>query len=426
MSKIKKIYAREIIDSRGYPTIESEVHLQDGSIGIASVPSGASTGSKEALELRDKNKEYFFGYGVLKSVKNVNDIISRILKNKNAKNQENIDEIMIKEDGTKNKSNLGANSILSVSLAVSKAYSVHKKINLYEHIYKLSGQTKKIIMPRPMINIINGGKHSNNNLDIQEFMIQPKKNIPIKQSIKMGCEIFHSLYKILKSKNISISVGDEGGFAPNLKNNEESFKLIKKAIKNTKYILGKDLNIAIDCAGSELYNKLNDKYELKNEKKIFNYKTFTKYLKQLSIKYHIKSIEDPLHEDDWKGFKYHTKKIGKKVQIVGDDLFVTNPIILKKGILKKSANAILIKLNQIGTLTETLETIYIAKKANYNTIISHRSGETEDTFIADLSIGTISDQVKMGSMSRSERTAKYNRLIRIEEELLKKKYKISL
>ncbi|WP_343154667.1 phosphopyruvate hydratase [Buchnera aphidicola (Pseudoregma panicola)] len=426
MIKIKKIFAREIIDSRGYPTIESEVYLEDGSFGKASVPSGASTGSKESLELRDNNKKYFFGQGVLKAVKNVNCIISKILKNKNAKEQEKIDEIMIKEDGTKNKSNLGSNAILSVSLSVAKAYAKYKKINLYEHIYKLSDQKEKIIVPRPMINIINGGKHSNNNLDIQEFMIQPSKNISIKKSIRMGCEIFHSLYIILKKNNISISVGDEGGFAPNLKNNEEALKLIEKAIKKTKYVLGKDINIAIDCAGSELYNKLTNKYEIKSENKFLNYKEFTKYLKKISNKYFIKSIEDGLEENDWKGFQYQTKHIGNDIQIVGDDLFVTNPIILKKGILKKAANAILIKLNQIGTLTETLKTINIAKKYKYNTIISHRSGETEDTFISDLSIGTISGQIKTGSMSRSERTCKYNRLIRIEEKLIKTKYEIKI
>ncbi|WP_343183928.1 phosphopyruvate hydratase [Buchnera aphidicola (Ceratovacuna keduensis)] len=426
MSKIKKIFAREIIDSRGYPTIESEVYLEDGSFGKSSVPSGASTGSKEALELRDNDKKYFFGNGVLTAVKNVNNIISKILKNKNAKEQEKIDEIMIKEDGTKNKSNLGSNSILSVSLAIAKAYSKYKKINLYEYIYKLSDQKEKIIVPRPMINIINGGKHSNNNLDIQEFMIQPSKNISIKKSIRMGCEVFHSLYNILKKNNISVSVGDEGGFAPNLKNNEESFKLIEKSIKNTKYKLGKDINIAIDCAGSELYNKFTKKYEIKSEKKFLNYKEFTKYLKKMSEKYFIKSIEDGLEENDWKGFIYQTKKIGNDIQIVGDDLFVTNPLILKKGILKKAANAILIKLNQIGTLTETLKTINLAKKHKYNTIISHRSGETEDTFISDLSIGTISGQIKTGSMSRSERTCKYNRLIRIEEQLIKQNYKIKI
>ncbi|BGI51508.1 MAG: phosphopyruvate hydratase [Buchnera aphidicola (Ceratovacuna japonica)] len=424
MSKIKKIYAREIIDSRGYPTIESEVYLENGSYGRSSVPSGASTGSKEALELRDKNKEYFFGNGVLKAVKNVNCIISKILKNKNAKEQEKIDEIMIREDGTKNKSNLGSNAILSVSLAIAKAYSAYKKFDLYEYIYKLSNQKESIIMPRPMINIINGGKHANNNLDIQEFMIQPKNNISIKKSVRIGCEIFHSLYNILKENNISTSVGDEGGFSPSLCNNEEALKFIQKSIKKTKYILGEDINIAIDCASSELYNKHTKKYELKNEKKFFNYKEFTKYLKNISKKYYISSIEDGLEENDWKGFTYQTKKIGKNIQIVGDDLFVTNPTILKKGISKKAANAILIKLNQIGTLTETLKTICIAKKNNYNTIISHRSGETEDTFISDLSVGTISKQIKTGSMSRSERTSKYNRLIRIEEKLSKTNYKI--
>ncbi|WP_343188978.1 phosphopyruvate hydratase [Buchnera aphidicola (Chaitoregma tattakana)] len=419
MSKIKQIFAREIIDSRGYPTIESEVYLADGSYGRSSVPSGASTGMKEALELRDGNKEYFFKQGVLNAVKNVNNIIFKILKNKDASDQEKLDNIMIKEDGTKNKSYLGANAILSVSLSIAKAYSKYKKINLYEYIYKLSGQNKDIIMPSPMINIINGGKHANNNLDIQEFMIQPKKNISIRKAIRIGCEIFHSLKKILRKNNINTSVGDEGGFAPNLNNHEEAFKLIQKSIKHTKYRLGKDVTIAIDCAASELYNNKIKKYKLNSENKIFNYKEFTKYLQKMSIKYCIKSIEDGLHENDWKGFIYQTKKIGENIQIVGDDLFVTNYKILQKGILKKAANAILIKLNQIGTLTETLKTIDIAKRSKYKTIISHRSGETEDTFISDLCVGTVSDQIKTGSMSRSERIAKYNRLIRIEENIKK-------
>ncbi|WP_343188102.1 phosphopyruvate hydratase [Buchnera aphidicola (Ceratoglyphina bambusae)] len=419
MPRIKKIFAREIIDSRGYPTIESEVHLHSGCIGISSVPSGASTGSKEALELRDNNNKYFFGYGVLKAVNNVNNIIFKILKNQNSKYQKKIDNIMIKEDGTKNKSNLGANAILSVSLSAAKAYAQYKKIPLYKHIAKLCKINKKFIMPRPMINIINGGKHSNNNLDIQEFMIQPKKNVSIKKSIRMGCEIFHSLYNILKNNNMSVSVGDEGGFSPNLKSNEEALMLIKESIKKTKYVLGKDVILAIDCAATELYDNKTKKYKLKNENKNFNYKEFTKYLNNISKKYYINSIEDGLHENDWKGFKYLTKKIGKKIQIVGDDLFVTNPLILKHGILNNSANAILIKFNQIGTLTETLETIKIAKENKYNTIISHRSGETEDTTISDLSVGTFSKQIKTGSMSRTERIAKYNRLIRIEEQITK-------
>ncbi|QCI16079.1 phosphopyruvate hydratase [Buchnera aphidicola] len=420
MSKIIKIIAREIIDSRGNPTVESEVHLEGGFVGLASSPSGASTGSLEAIELRDNDQKRFMGKGVQKSVLLINQEISQALKNKNAINQSEIDNIMIDLDSTFNKSKLGANSILSVSLAVAKAAALSKRMPLYQHISEINNTPGVFSMPLPMINIINGGKHANNNIDIQEFMIQPVSAKTIKQAIQMGCEIFHSLGALLKENNISTTVGDEGGYAPNLKSNEEALNLIQEAVQKTNYKLGKDIRLAIDCAASELYNKNTKKYELKGEKIRFSSKEFTHYLESLSNKYPICSIEDGQDESDWKGFLYQTNILGHKMQLVGDDLFVTNKSILKKGIQKGIANSILIKLNQIGTLTETIETIKIAKKANYSIIISHRSGETEDTTIADLAVGTSSGQIKTGSMSRSDRTAKYNQLIRIEEILGKK------
>ncbi|QIE02109.1 phosphopyruvate hydratase [Buchnera aphidicola] len=421
MSKIIKIIAREIIDSRGNPTIESEVHLEDGSIGIASSPSGASTGSLEAIELRDCNKDRFMGKGVQKAVKLINKTISIALKNKNANNQSDIDSTMIDVDGTKNKSKIGANSILSVSLAVAKAAAASKKIPLYQHIAELNNTPNIFSMPLPMINIINGGKHANNNIDIQEFMIQPINAKTIKEAIQIGCEIFHTLGKLLKEKNMSTTVGDEGGYAPNLKSNEEALNIIQEAIFRTKYKLGKDIKLAIDCAASELYNQENHRYELKGENISFSSREFTHYLEELSNKYPIISIEDGQNESDWTGFIYQTQQLGHKIQLVGDDLFVTNSNLLKKGIKLGAANSILIKLNQIGTLTETIEAIKIAKQSNYNVIISHRSGETEDCYIADLAVGTSSGQIKTGSVSRSDRTAKYNQLIRIEEQLSPKK-----
>lgn len=417
MSKIIKIIAREIIDSRGNPTIESEVHLKDGSIGLASSPSGASTGSLEAIELRDNDKDRFMGKGVKKAITLINKEISTALQNKDAKNQSDIDYTMIHLDGTSNKSKLGANTILSVSLAVAKAAAASKKIPLYQHIADINGTPNIFSMPLPMINIINGGKHANNNIDIQEFMIQPIGAKTIKEAIRIGCEIFHTLGTFLKEKKMSTTVGDEGGYAPNLKSNEEALNIIQEAIFRTKYQLGKDIRLAIDCAASELYNKKNKQYELKGENISFNSQELTHYLEKLSNKYPIISIEDGQDESDWKGFLYQTKKLGHKIQLVGDDLFVTNSNLLKKGVQLGIANSILIKLNQIGTLTETIETIKIAKKANYNVIISHRSGETEDCSIADLAVGTSSGQIKTGSVSRSDRTVKYNQLIRIEEKL---------
>jgi len=420
MSKITKIIGREIIDSRGYPTVECEVFLEEGFFGRASIPSGASTGSFEALELRDKDKNRFMGQGVQKSVEIINKKIFHSLKNKNAKNQFDIDQTMIDLDGTENKSNLGANSILAVSLAVAKAAANSKNIPLYQHIADLNDTPGIFSMPLPMINIINGGKHANNNIDIQEFMIQPVSATSIKEAIRIGSEIFHSLGNLLKYKKISTTVGDEGGYAPNFKSNEEALNTIQDAIHKTKYKLGQDITLSIDCAASEFYNKNEKKYQLAGEGIQFNSQEFTHYLEKLCKKYPIISIEDGQDESDWEGFLYQTKKLGNKIQLVGDDLFVTNKNILKKGIKKGIANAILIKLNQIGTLSETMETIKIAKKFNYNVIISHRSGETEDTSIADLSVGMSAGQIKTGSMSRSDRTAKYNQLIRIEEHLGKK------
>ncbi|QJC37524.1 phosphopyruvate hydratase [Enterobacteriaceae endosymbiont of Donacia thalassina] len=415
MSKIKKVIGREIIDSRGYPTIEAEVHLNNDIIGTASVPSGASTGSKEAIELRDGNKKRFLGKGVLKPIKIINTILNKYLYNQNALNQSNIDEIMINLDNTENKSNFGANTILAVSLANARASALFYKIPLFQYISNINNTEKKFFMPLPMINIINGGKHANNNLDIQEFMIQPISAKNIKESIRYGAEIFHHLSFVLKKNKLITSVGDEGGYAPNLTNNSEAFDMISQAVYNAGFILGKDITFAIDCAASELF--YNKRYHLKSENINLSSKEFTNFLSNLSKKYPITSIEDGLDESDWDGFIYQTKVLGNKIQLVGDDLFVTNQKYLKKGIKKKVANAILIKLNQIGSLTETLSTIKLAKKAGYKIIISHRSGETEDTFISDLAVGTNADQIKTGSMSRSDRIAKYNQLIRIEEKL---------
>ncbi|WP_075434007.1 phosphopyruvate hydratase [Buchnera aphidicola] len=417
MLKIKKIHAREILDSRGYPTVEAEVHLNSGHIGSAASPSGASTGSKEALELRDNDTSRFFGKGVQKAVHNINYYISRALVNKQADDQKTIDSTMIELDGTQNKSNLGANAILSVSLAVSKAVSLARNIPFYSYISKINNSKNNYLMPLPMINIINGGMHANNNIDIQEFMIQPIGAHSIKQAIQMGSEIFHTLGTLLKEKGYSTCVGDEGGYAPSLSSNEETFSLISLAVEKAGYKLGEDITFALDCAASELFDKNTKLYTLKNENKKFTSQEFTHYLEKLTQKYPIISIEDGQDESDWEGFQYQTKILGKKIQLVGDDLFVTNKKIFTKGIKEKIANAILIKLNQIGTLTETLETIQLANKHGYSTIISHRSGETEDTSIADLSVGTSAGQIKTGSICRSERTAKYNRLLKIEESL---------
>ncbi|WP_213991557.1 phosphopyruvate hydratase [Sodalis sp. dw_96] len=417
MSKIVKIIGREIIDSRGNPTVEAEVHLEGGFVGLAAAPSGASTGSREALELRDGDKSRFMGKGVTKAVGAVNGPIAEALLGKDAKDQAALDKIMIDLDGTENKSKFGANAILAVSLAAAKAAAASKGIPLYEHIAELNGTPGKFSMPLPMMNIINGGEHADNNVDIQEFMIQPVGAKTIKEAIRMGSEVFHNLAKVLKSKGLNTAVGDEGGYAPNLESNSAALAAIKEAVEKAGYVLGKDITLAMDCAASEFYNKETGKYELKGEGKTFTSEEFTHYLEGLTHTYPIKSIEDGLDESDWDGFAYQTKVLGDKIQLVGDDLFVTNTKILKEGIEKGIANSILIKFNQIGSLTETLAAIKMAKDAGYTTIISHRSGETEDATIADLAVGTAAGQIKTGSMSRSDRVAKYNQLIRIEEAL---------
>lgn len=417
MSKIVKVIGREIIDSRGNPTVEAEVHLEGGFVGMAAAPSGASTGSREALELRDGDKTRYLGKGVLKAVSAVNHSIAQAVIGKNASDQKAIDQIMIQLDGTENKSNLGANAILAVSLAVAKAAAASKGMPLYEHIAELNGTPGKFSMPLPMMNIINGGGHADNNIDIQEFMIQPVGATSFKEAVRMGSEIFHTLAKVLKDRGMSTAVGDEGGYAPNLSSNAAALECIKEAVEKSGYILGKDIMLAMDCAASEFYNKQMGYYELKGEGKTFTSNEFTHYLEDLTHKYPIISIEDGLDESDWDGFAYQTQVLGGKIQLVGDDLFVTNTKILQQGIEKGITNAILIKFNQIGSLTETLAAIKMAKDAGYAAVISHRSGETEDATIADLAVGTAAGQIKTGSMSRSDRVAKYNQLIRIEEVL---------
>lgn len=417
MSKIVKVLGREIIDSRGNPTVEAEVHLEGGFVGLSAAPSGASTGSREALELRDGDKSRFMGKGVLKAIAAVNGPIAQALVGQDAKDQTNIDKIMIELDGTENKSNFGANAILAVSLANAKAAAAAKGMPLYEHIAELNGTPGQFSMPLPMMNIINGGEHADNNVDIQEFMIQPVGASTLKEAVRMGSEVFHNLAKVLKAKGMNTAVGDEGGYAPNLESNAAALAAIKEAVEKAGYVLGKDITLAMDCAASEFYNEETGNYELKGEGKTFTSQEFTHYLEGLTKEYPIVSIEDGLNESDWEGFAYQTKVMGDKIQLVGDDLFVTNTKILKEGIEKGIANSILIKFNQIGSLTETLAAIKMAKDAGYTAVISHRSGETEDATIADLAVGTAAGQIKTGSMSRSDRVAKYNQLIRIEEAL---------
>ena len=418
MSKIVKVLAREIIDSRGNPTIEAEVHLEGGFVGMAAAPSGASTGSREALELRDGDKSRFLGKGVLKAVAAANGPIAEVLMGKDATDQAAIDQLMIDLDGTENKSNFGANAILAVSLANAKAAAASKGMPLYEHIAELNGTAGQFSMPLPMMNIINGGEHADNTVDIQEFMIQPVGAKSLREAVRMGSEVFHSLAKVLKSKGMSTAVGDEGGFAPNLESNEAALKAIQEAVEAAGYELGTDITLAMDCAASEFYNKEQGIYDLKGEGKKFTSEEFNFFLKDLVDKFPaIVSIEDGLDESDWAGFKHQTEILGDKIQLVGDDLFVTNTKIFAEGIEKGITNSILIKLNQIGSLTETLACIKMAKDAGYTAVISHRSGETEDATIADLAVGTAAGQIKTGSMSRSDRVAKYNQLIRIEEAL---------
>jgi len=415
MPKIAKIIAREIVDSRGNPTVEADVYLESGAFGRASVPSGASTGSREALELRDGDKGRYMGKGVLKAVAGVNDRIAPELLGKDALDQAGIDKAMIDLDGTENKQNLGANGILSVSLAVAKAAAAHKKIPLYQHIADLNGTPGEYLMPVPMMNILNGGEHADNNVDIQEFMVQPVGAKSFREALRMGSEIFHNLKKVLAAKGLNTAVGDEGGFAPNLASNEEALSEIVEAVTAAGYEMGKDVTLALDCAASEFYS--DGMYNLKGEGKSFDAEGFVDYLAMLADKYPILSIEDGLDESDWDGWAIQTRKLGEKLQLVGDDLFVTNTRILKKGIESNVANSILIKVNQIGSLTETLEAISMAKEAGYTAVISHRSGETEDVTIADLAVGTAAGQIKTGSLCRTDRVAKYNQLLRIEEEL---------
>jgi enolase len=417
MSKISKILAREIMDSRGNPTVEADVYLESGAFGRAAAPSGASTGSREALELRDGDKARYLGKGVLKAVAAINVNIQEALIGQSALDQANIDQIMIDLDGTENKEKFGANAILAVSLANAKAAANEKKVQLFEHIADLNGTPGVYSLPLPMMNIINGGEHADNNVDIQEFMVQPVGAKSFREALRMGAEIFHALKKVLSSKGMSTSVGDEGGFAPNLESNADALAVIKVAVEAAGYELGKDVTLAMDCAASEFYDADKGIYDLTGEGKQFTANEFSDFLGELCKEYPIVSIEDGLDESDWDGFKYQTDLLGDKVQIVGDDLFVTNTKILARGIENGIGNSILIKFNQIGTLTETLAAIKMAKDAGFTAVISHRSGETEDATIADLAVGTAAGQIKTGSLCRSDRVSKYNQLLRIEEYL---------
>ena len=414
MSKISKIIAREILDSRGNPTVEVDLKLKDGSFGRAAVPSGASTGSHEAVELRDGDAKKYNGKGVTKAVKNVNTIIQKALVNKEF-DQRALDNKMIEIDGTANKGRLGANAILGVSMAFAKATAQSQKTSLYKYFAKIAKTKNTIQIPVPMMNILNGGKHAEKSTDFQEFMIMPVGVKSFKEALRCGAEIFHALKKILHDKGFSTTVGDEGGFAPSLSSNEEAIKIILEAIEKAGYKAGKDVFIALDVAATELYK--DGKYHLACENKTLNSEEMVNFYADWCAKYPIISIEDGLAEDDWDGYKLLTEKLGSKIQIVGDDLFVTNIDRLKMGIEKGVGNSILIKLNQIGTVSETIDSVNMAKKAGYTSIISHRSGETEDTTIADFVVGTGTGQIKTGSLSRTDRVAKYNQLLRLEEEL---------
>lgn len=422
MSEIETIHAREILDSRGNPTVECEITLKSGSFGKACVPSGASTGEHEALELRDGDKNRYFGKGVLKAVKNINTIIYDHLKGESALDQKNIDEKLIALDGTSSKSNLGANAILGVSLAVARAAACESKLPLFAYI----AEKDSYIMPTPMMNIMNGGAHAENSIEFQEFMIRPFNAPSFKEALRWGSEVFHCLKSLLKEKHHVVSVGDEGGFAPNLSSNEESLDFILHAIEKAGFKPKTDISIALDCAASEFYDKeLKSYIDMKKKRagQKFSKRSAEQQVENLITlckNYPIDTIEDGLDENDWEGWKIMTDKLGDKIQLVGDDIFVTNPKFLKKGIDSHVANSILIKLNQIGTLTETLNTMALAKAHNYKCIVSHRSGETEDSFIADLSVATCCGQIKTGSLSRSDRIAKYNRLLAIEENLSQK------
>ena len=414
MSNIKNIQAFEIMDSRGNPTVMAEVALESGHTGAACAPSGASTGSREALELRDGDGARYLGKGVLQAVANINGPIRDLLLGSDAAAQRELDAAMIAADGTDNKAKFGANAILAVSLAAAKAEALAQGLPLYQHIANLNG-SETLSMPVPMMNIINGGEHADNNVDIQEFMIQPVAAPTFAEALRAGSEIFHHLKKVLTSRGLNTAVGDEGGFAPNLPSNEAALDVIAEAVGKAGYKLGTDITLALDCAASEFYR--DGVYDLAGEGKQFNNEAFADYLAALAANHPIISIEDGLDESDWAGWKMLTDKIGDKVQLVGDDLFVTNTRILQEGINEGVANSILIKFNQIGSLTETLEAIAMAKAAGYTAVISHRSGETEDTTIADLAVATAAGQIKTGSLCRSDRVAKYNRLLRIEAEL---------
>ncbi len=412
MPKITQVKAREILDSRGNPTVEVDVILEDGSFGRAAVPSGASTGQKEAVELRDGDKKRYLGKGVEKAVSNVNDVIENALVDAESSNQTKVDSILIELDGTKNKSNLGANAILGASLAVAKASANHFKLPLYRYIGGINAK----VLPVPMMNILNGGRHADNNLDFQEFMIVPLGAKSFSEALRMGAEVFHTLKGVLHKKNYNTSVGDEGGFAPNLKSNDEAFEVILTAIEHAGYKAGKDIFLALDAASSEMFSK--GKYEFfKSHEKAKSSDEMIELYKKMINDFPVVSLEDAMGEEDWDGWRLLTKEIGAKVQLVGDDIFVTNKEILRKGIEQSVANSVLIKLNQIGTLTETLETIELAKSSGYTNVISHRSGETEDVTLADVAVATNAGQIKTGSLSRTDRTAKYNQLLRIEEEL---------
>ncbi|WP_415911943.1 phosphopyruvate hydratase [Neptuniibacter sp. QD37_11] len=415
MSKIKQIIGREVLDSRGNPTVEADVILDSGVSASACAPSGASTGSREALELRDGDKKRYQGKGVLKAVANVNRSINQALQGMDCLDQQQLDQCLINLDGTENKANLGANATLAVSLAVAKAAAIEKQMPLYAHIAEMNGTPGEYLMPVPMMNILNGGEHADNNVDIQEFMVQPLNFSSFSEALRCGTEVFHSLKTVLQQQGLNTAVGDEGGFAPNLGSNEQALIIIQQAVEQAGYQLGTDISLALDCAASEFYQ--DNLYQLSGENKQFSASEFSSYLAELAAKYPIRSIEDGMDESDWKGWSELTQKLSDKVQLVGDDLFVTNSKILQQGIEQKVANSILIKFNQIGTLSETLDAIRLAKAAGYSVIISHRSGETEDTTIADLAVGTAAGQIKTGSLCRSDRVAKYNRLLRIEAEL---------
>ncbi|AMD01970.1 phosphopyruvate hydratase [Halomonas chromatireducens] len=415
MTKIADILALEVLDSRGNPTVQAEVRLESGAVGVACAPSGASTGSREALELRDGDKARYLGKGVLKAVEAVNGAIRSKLVGMDARDQRGLDNAMLALDGTDNKASLGANAILAVSLAAAKAAANAKGVPLYAHIAELYGQPGRFSMPVPMMNILNGGEHADNNVDIQEFMIQPVGAANFREGLRMGAEIFHALKKVLAARGLSTAVGDEGGFAPNLASNAEALAVIKQAVADAGYTLGDDITLALDCASSEFYK--DGQYNLAGEGKQYDAAGFVDYLAGLCDDYPIVSIEDGMDESDWAGWKALTDKLGDKIQLVGDDLFVTNTRILKRGIDEKIGNSILIKFNQIGSLSETLDAIKMAQDAGFTAVISHRSGETEDTTIADLAVGTAAGQIKTGSLCRSDRVAKYNRLLVIEQQL---------